>query len=620
VTLVGSGTVMEAGRAPRADEGAAARLWPRTVERAAPLIAVGLGLGFFGVWCWLVLSQYDTFHIYLRDFSIYVNTLWNTAHGSPFATTLLLKNQNHLAEHVAPLLVALAPISALVPDPRLLIVVQQGALALAGAPVYLLARHRIGGTWAPLVVLAAFYLAPNLAQMNVTRGFYPVAVSALAISFGAYFMLTGRTKPGVAVALAALLIEETAALALLGLATMLVLRRELRAGLLVGAVAAAWIAVLAVAVMPSFHLEETLPQTGNRTLHKYRNILEDPIQLPVMIAERGPEAVRWLLMPNAGLPLLAPQTLVASLPTVLALTFQVDDSLKTHRIAPAIPLLWLATVEGLVILRGGWRLRAALALVLGMSVASYVLESPLPGGGLFDAGPTRRDAISSAMDRAVVAVPPDASAAGTSNAMSHLAGRAQMYAFPGKYSEGLWPEHRIHWYVLDVANQQLRRDILADRRSPLREEGQPYGLWLVDDAVLVATDSPPQPALPARLSFGGLIELDSYDARRGPEGLVVRLRWLVSKDPKRDLHSHAELNGSNGRVLAAHEGPASHAYHPTSVWQPGQVVVEEITLPLAASVMLDGAQLRLAWSTANSGDRLPLPDGSASVDLPVHPS
>jgi hypothetical protein len=195
-----------------------------------------------------------------------------------------------------------------------------------------------------------------------------------------------------------------------------------------------------------------------------------------------------------------------------------------------------------------------------------------------------------------------------------------MFAFPGKYSEGLWPDARISWYVLDVANPQLRRDILADRRSPLREEDHPYALWLVDDAVLVATDQPPQPSQPAQLSFGGLLDLQAYDARRSGEGLVVRLRWVVDRELKRDLVSHLELVGADGGVLAAHEGPASREYHPTSRWQPDQVVVEEITLPVAAATELEGARLRLAWSTANSGDRLPLPDGSADAELPVNAS
>ena len=42
------------------------------------------------------------------DLEIYAQVVWNTAHGQPFATTLLKTNLNHLAEHVALVLIPLS--------------------------------------------------------------------------------------------------------------------------------------------------------------------------------------------------------------------------------------------------------------------------------------------------------------------------------------------------------------------------------------------------------------------------------------------------------------------------------------------------------------------------------
>ena len=63
------------------------------------------------------------------DLEIYAQVVWNTAHGQPFATTLLKTNLNHLAEHVALVLIPLSWGYRVWPKPRLLLVVQQVGLA-----------------------------------------------------------------------------------------------------------------------------------------------------------------------------------------------------------------------------------------------------------------------------------------------------------------------------------------------------------------------------------------------------------------------------------------------------------------------------------------------------------
>src|SRR5438094_314082 len=83
------------------------------------------------------------------------------------------------------------------------------------APVYLLARRRLGGTWAPLAPLASFYLAPALAEV-ATQDFHPVAFAAIPLGWGAYYALTGRPGLGALLALPTLALEETSALALFG--------------------------------------------------------------------------------------------------------------------------------------------------------------------------------------------------------------------------------------------------------------------------------------------------------------------------------------------------------------------------------------------------------------------
>ena len=110
---------------------------------------------------WIVVASANsiaellTFNSTSRDIGVYLQMLWNTGHGRPFQTTLLESNRLHLAEHVALLLPVLSPLYALRPDPRWLFVAQTTVLALAAAPVYLLARRLLGGVLLPTLFVAA---------------------------------------------------------------------------------------------------------------------------------------------------------------------------------------------------------------------------------------------------------------------------------------------------------------------------------------------------------------------------------------------------------------------------------------------------------------------------------
>jgi len=590
-----------------------ARLPLGRAERLVPAAAILLGVGYWGVTTWLEVAQTAAFHRYLHDFALYVNILWNTAHGRPFATTLLRNDASHLAEHVALGLLPLTPLYALDPDPRLLIALQQGALALAGAPIYLLAHRRLGGAWPPLLLLAAFYLAPNLSEAVISRAFYPVALTTVPLGFGTYWLLTGRTRRGVALALAAPLIEETSALTVFGLGLLLLLRRQLRPGLLLCGVAAAWLTLVSLAIMPAFHRDQPLPTTGNRVVDKF-NGLQTPLGAWNRLSERAPRNLSWLLLPTGGLALLAPQTLVAGLPTTAVLLLTDGDDVQSHRIAPVIPMLWLATVEGLALLRAGWRRTAALALVLALAVLTFRDRSWLPGGGAFDPDLATRDALTAAMERALAVVPTEASVGATSNALIPLADRREVYTVPEVYPPGLGPRQRLEWYVLDVTRDDYRKAIGApdDPSSPLNAR-PPYALWLLDDQVLVASDRPEQVDHAMAVEFGGAMRLEGYTIQPTAAGVSVRLRWQALKRLPRGFVRRLEALSADGAVLATLDGPATRSYYPTSRWPSGQIVVEDISVE--PGVGRQAVRYRLSWLDPKAGAVLRLPDGRDALLL-----
>ena len=139
--------------APAAAERSAGRPG-RSVPAYLPALAVGLL--WFAIAASISVAEHATYNSTSRDFGVYLQVLWNTAHGQPFATTLLESNRVHLAEHVALVLPLLAPFYAAWPDPRWPLVLQHAVLGLSAAPVYLLARRLLGGTWLPTLVVSAF--------------------------------------------------------------------------------------------------------------------------------------------------------------------------------------------------------------------------------------------------------------------------------------------------------------------------------------------------------------------------------------------------------------------------------------------------------------------------------
>jgi len=323
---------------------------------------------------------------------------------------------------------------------------------------------------------------------------------------------------------------------------------------------------------------------------------------------------------------------VASLPTALILVLADDPTyLRSHHDAPILPLLGLAAVEGLAALRGGWRaplltlsargswrLRAGVGVLVAAALLAYLLNSRMPGGGnTYVAQLTRWDALSSAMQRAVAATPPGGTLAGTTNAIVHLADRDYAKIYPFKYARVLKPKPRqVDWWVIDLTNQRTR-GFVDDRDSPLHAD-PPYGLWLLDDQVLVASDHLPLPAQPAPpgAEFGGALRLDRFDARPTAEGLNVRLAWTVLRPLPANARSALVAISINQDELASRQGPVGVDYAPPSEWQPGQTVIEDVLLTLEPGYG-PAASLRVSWGSADTGEALVLPDGSDTLELPA---
>lgn len=552
---------------------------------------------------WMAIAEDSTLNSTSRDLSVYQQILWNTAHGRPFETTLLESNRVHLAEHVALLLPLLSPAYAVFPDVRPLFVVQSLTLALGSVPIYLFARRLIGGFALPTLLVASYFALPVLTDIALDN-VYPVTQSALPVGLAGYFFLTRRYRPGVALALLAMLMEEEAGLAVAGLGLLLLLRPGTRRlGAALAAYAAVWLALVTLVVMPRFHEPSTLPaQTANRTLDHFAQVREAPAEtLSRLAAERVPLALRWLVVPTGGLVLLSPQVLIANLPDAAALLLADKEiRLRRHWAAPMVPILWLSVVVAIAQLRRPMYRRVAIvALVVG-SASTFLLDSGLPGGGRFDPADASWTSRAEQLSYLVDQVPAGATVAASRRVLAHLSGRPELYVFPPSYRGALWPpERRPNVYLADLTNDDTL-EMLQGRQSPLRTARAPYAIWLAGPDALMLVEHAPAPTQTVGKASGE-IRLDGVDdMSRGPD-LDLVLHWSAPRRPSGSLARVVRLLADDGSIVAEQRGTALDTILPTNDWPNGQRVIDRVHFD---GIATDVARVVVGWLDARGEGEL----------------
>jgi uncharacterized membrane protein len=441
-------------------------------------------------------AEHETYNSTSLDMAAYTQLLWNTAHGRPFETSLLLQNRLHIAEHLALLLLPLAPLYALLPDVKLLLMLQQAALAASGLPLYWLTKRRLGPYWA-ILVLGCYYAMPTLAEVALDA-FYPIAFAALPVAAALAFALYGCPRTACLLLLLAMLFEEEAALVAVGLATyLLIFQKPARPiGAVLLGTAVIWLGLAQLVVMPFFsHPRSDASET--RVEGHFSQLLTNPAGWLASVATTrlepdllrrlgssptrdGPppcpqpgqcSALRWWLYPVAGLPLISPQVFsIAAPPAAALLLADRPGRFRRHWAAPMLPVIWAAAILGLEKLpkSRSFRLASGAALI-GCSLVMYRLDSPLPLGAQFEAGDVVPSASGGDLRRLGACIPGEASVAASRRGLAHLAARDAVYVFPPKdYNPVLWPPDEPPGYLLlDLRSSDTLRE-LESPTGPLR--------------------------------------------------------------------------------------------------------------------------------------------------------
>src|SRR5690554_2974627 len=114
------------------------RLIPRDPVLWLALIAAG------GMLTWLSLARYAGFNAGMLDLGNMAQAIWSATQGRPLMySDPAGVSLSRLTGHVELIYFLFAPLYALWPDPRLLLIAQAALFALGAIPVYRMARRRL---------------------------------------------------------------------------------------------------------------------------------------------------------------------------------------------------------------------------------------------------------------------------------------------------------------------------------------------------------------------------------------------------------------------------------------------------------------------------------------------
>lgn len=408
---------------------------------AAAAFAAGFGA--------LAALQHLAFRTGRFDLGNLTQTVWSTARGDLLELTDAQGRQiSRLAAHFDPIVAALAPLWWAWPDATMLLAVQAAAVALGAVPVFLLARKHVGSEWAGLGFALAYLLYPAT-QWLVLDDFHPVALATPLLLLAFWWLDEGRLAPfAVAAGLACLSKEHVGfAVAAMGLWYALSRRRP-RAGLAIAAAGAAAAVLATAVVVPAFS-----PGAGSPFAGRYESVGGSPAGIaraavtdPLALLREGTEGrdgryALSLLLPLAGLPLLAPLAATTALPEVAANVLSdtpTQTSVRYHYTAAAIPGLVAAAVLGAGALRrrrpGAGAVVARVAVVA--TLAGGVALGPLPLWGhvpLGERAGTRDHVVGEharAARRILALIPPAVPVSATNTLGAHLSERRRVLSFP----------------------------------------------------------------------------------------------------------------------------------------------------------------------------------------------
>ncbi|HEY0135725.1 MAG TPA: DUF2079 domain-containing protein [Nannocystis sp.] len=480
---------------------------PARRPRTALAFFIAAVLGYCGLVGYYAVIDHHNLGTAIYDLGIYDNAVWQTAHGY-FLDCTFIKGGNHVSAHFDPIIGVVALIYRLYMHAETLLVLQTVWLASGAIPIYLLARRRLKNEWFGALLALVYLMSPGLHGINMFD-FHSLALIVPNIMWAVYLLDTDGYKRYWLVIVALLLTREDISLICCFIGAYAILSGRTRTGLATIAVSMAYLYVAKVHVMAStdllmasdnssysyaYYYADMIPHKKEGTRGLIMTAITNPIYTGSLVLKEDKLLYFiHLLLPLLCLPFAAGRKLILSVYGLLFIGLASRKhvfSLHFQYSALLLPMLFAAAPDGLgrvvdgprMKLLGLERARLAWTLMFGMLVATTITSvkyGVIFPNSSFKAGWNRLTRIPTAEMREKYVrvkeiaelIGPDAAVSVTSAVGPHLSNRRKAYH---------WPTVNDADYL--VLNSELKKD--DERRlKRLRDKKQ---FRLIDDVAGIA--------------------------------------------------------------------------------------------------------------------------------------
>lgn len=648
--------------------------WRGTFSRQGPrplrgaLLALWLLMvlyaGYFSV---LSIRQHDAFLTHKADLGHFDQPIWNTLHGRPLVRTQHGQQLTRLTDHFEPILIPLSLSFVVWDDVRALLVLQSVAVALGALPLFWLARDELraaeyslpAAEAAGLVLAATYLLFPALEAANLTE-FHAAPLMVAPMLLALYYARQGRYGRMWLWALLVMAVKEEMPLLTLMLGLWLVLaRREWKQGVGLAAASLLWFGLATFVIVPhyaplKYGIEESVyfqryGELGDSPLQVARSLVTRPGLVWQIVTE--PARLQYVLglLLSAGLilPLLAPEVLLLSLPSLAANLLSSYEAMYSgvyHYSAPVVPFVAAAAAVGFGRLARWARqcrhrypvTMGAAGLLLVASLVYHAYHGYTPAAKLFF-WPEVTEHHRLLERRFASQIPDDAVLSTTAPLFPHVDHRERIHQFPrvddagwvlldaGSFAE-IHPADMSQayddliasgmWCIVDAADGY----VLMERRAGAEEAAGVCVTELPDAFYDFARVGDPEPEYRVQADYGP-VRLLGYDltSQRQWQRVGVKLYWRKIAGEENDLQAgdmrlYPFWLGPGGTVVQTPDQRplVEPHWYPTGQWRIGEVVVTEM-LPWDI-----GTEFRLALAVLDAAGNPLKVEVTGGADHPVY--
>jgi hypothetical protein len=134
-----------------------------------------------------------------------------------------------------------------------------------------------------------------------------------------------------------------------------------------------------------------------------------------------------------------------------------------------------------------------------------------------------------------------------------------------------------------------------------------------------------QPAHVTDFTLGDRIHLLGYDFKTASHTVIVTLYWRAMEPIDKSYNVFVHLFDSQGGLQGQRDGPPVNGDYPTSLWQPGQVVVDTHVVTLPSDAPTGTYRVAVGMYDKATQERLPVlddegrpvPEGQIMLDVRV---